>query len=712
MKQVSLVNGTITVLDVPAPACGPGGVVVRVRYSLISTGTETATTGGGQSLVQQALTNPQLVRKVLDKVSSVGVRQTAELVRARRRASLALGYSAAGEVVGVGEGVTKFRVGDPVACSGAGYANHAEYDFVPEQLATLVPEGVEMTDAAFTTLGAIALQGVRRLVPTLGEQVVVIGLGMIGQMTCQILRAHGVRTLAVDVRADRLELARQLGAERTAAADAALENTVAAWTDGAGADGVIVCAGGGDLSLLNRSFELCRRKGRVVLVGDVPIRISRDRIYRKELDFFISSSYGPGRYDPRYEEGGLDYPIGYVRWTEGRNFAEVLRLMRTGDLRVGPLVGATIPVGQAPDAYERLQGSGAAIAVLLDYGAAASTVSEPARSLVLRSEPRASAGQVTLGVIGAGTFYRGVHQPNLAKHGGFFVKTICTRSGLSARDAAERHGVPVVATDPMAVFDDPSIEAVLIATQHDNHAALAIEAARHGKHVFVEKPMGLVIAECERVLRAVEESGVLLAVGFNRRFSPLAVDAKRTFDALGGGRTVVYRVNAGALPADHWLRDPTHGGGRLRGEGVHFFDFVRWLVGHEIETVTALSTRRAGGNDPDDATVSMGFADGTVATVVYCGSGAAGVGKERVEMFGAGRAIVLDDFKRLDMYGQAGKSSQSTRTTEKGHFEILKNFHDAIRGIAPLGVTARDGYWATWCAERALAAISRPHADA
>jgi predicted dehydrogenase len=386
--------------------------------------------------------------------------------------------------------------------------------------------------------------------------------------------------------------------------------------------------------------------------------------------------------------------------------------MRTGDLRVGPLVTATIPVSQAPDAYGRLQGTDAGIAVLLDYGAIDVPAPQPARSLVLRTESRPSAGQVTLGVIGAGTFYRGVHQPNLARHGGFFIKTICTRSGLSARDAAERHGVPVIATDPMAVLDDASIEAVLIATRHGDHAALAVEAARRGKHVFVEKPMGLTVAECEGVLRAVEETGVLMAVGFNRRFSPLAVEAKRAFDAIGGPRTVLYRVNAGMLPPDHWLRDPMQGGGRLRGEGVHFFDFVRWLVGREFQALTALSTRRGDGNDPDDATVSIGFADGSVATVVYCGSGAAGLGKERVELFGGGQAIVLHDFKRLDFHGVPGRSSQATRQVEKGHFEILKNFHEAIRGAAPLGVTARDGYWATWCAERALAAITGPHADA
>lgn len=710
MKQVSLVNGAIAVIDVPAPACRDGGVLVRVHYSLISTGTETATTGGGQGLLQQAVSNPQLVRQVLDKVSAVGVRQTADLVRARRRASLALGYSAAGRVVAVGRGVTRFRVSDRVACSGAGYANHAEYDFVPENLLSLVPDGVPTADAAFTTLGAIALQGVRRLTPTLGEQIVVVGLGLIGQMASQVLKSAGCRVLGVDVRPERLALARELGAEAVAPSDAALDQTVLGWTSGVGADGVIVCASGGDVAMLNRSFEMCRRKGRVVLVGDVPIRISRDRIYRKELDFFISSSYGPGRYDAGYEEGGLDYPIGYVRWTEGRNFAEVLRLMAAGDLRVSPLVAASVPVDRATDAYTKLQGAGAGVAVLLDYGEPAVDVRPPASTIAVRAATPAT-GRIMLGIIGAGIFYRSVHQPNLAKHGGFFVKTLCTRSALSSRDAAIRAQVASVTTDPAAVLDDPDIHAVLIATRHDQHATLAIEALQRGKHVFVEKPLGLTVAECEDVLRAVEASGRLLTVGFNRRFSPLAVNVKRAFDAIHGPRTVLYRVNAGVLAPDHWLRDPVQGGGRLRGEGVHFFDFVRWLIGHDVRTVTAVSVRGADGNDPDGATVSCGFADGSVATVVYCGTGSGELPKERIEMFGGGQAIVLDDFRRVEYYGVPGRAREGGRTTEKGHFQILENFHDAIRGTAPLGVDARDGYWATWCAEQALRAMTGTSAD-
>ena len=708
MKQVCLVNGAIDVIDVPPPACEPGGVVVRTRYSLISTGTDLATTGGGGGrlgLVKQAFSNPQLVRKVMDKAGTLGVRRTADLVRARLQSALPLGYSAAGEIVEVGEGVTRFRVGDRVACGGAGYANHAEYDFVPENLVSLVPDKVTLQEAAFTTLGAIALHSVRRLAPTLGERVVVLGLGLIGQMTSQLLKANGCQVLGVDVRQERLEQAVALAGIDVAAGDAGLSAAVRAWTDGHGADGVILCASSGDVSLLNRSLELCRRKGRLVLVGDLPIRMSRERIYNNEIDFLISTSYGPGRYDRSYEERGLDYPLAYVRWTEGRNFAEVLRLMASGDLRVAPLVSGVVPVTDAGGAYSALQGSDRPIAVLLEY---AGTGEAAPRSIAVQLKTAASprSGQVVLGVIGAGTFFRGVHQPNLARHGGFFVKRMATRSGATMRDTALRAGVPEISSDPREVLDDPEIEAVLIATRHDRHAPLVLEAIARGKHVFVEKPLALTVEDCAAIVRAVEERGTLLTVGFNRRFSPLAQSLRAVAAAMRGPKSVLYRVNAGVLPREHWLRDPREGGGRLRGEGVHFFDFVRWVIGSDVKHVAAMPARTASGSDPDEASIVLGFADGSIGTIVYSGLGSSDLGKERVEVFGAGQAAVLDDFKSLQLHGVPGRSSEGGRTIEKGHLEILANFHDALRGKAALGVTADDGYWATWCAERALHAMT------
>jgi predicted dehydrogenase/threonine dehydrogenase-like Zn-dependent dehydrogenase len=714
MKQVCLSGGQIAVLEVPAPACAPGGIVVRTSHSLISTGTELSATGGGgrENLLMKAVRNPHLVKKVLEKVGTAGVRQTVDLVRARTSASIALGYSSAGEVVEVGEGVTAFKRGDRVACAGAGYANHAEYNFVPVQLASAIPPPVDYASASFATLGAIALQGVRRLDPTLGEQIVVLGLGLLGQITAQLLKANGCRVFGVDLLPARVDLARGLGMEEgLRAGETDPSAGIMEWTNGAGADGVIVCASGGNVGLLNRSFDLCRRKGRVVLVGDVPIRIAREKIYKKELDFFISCSYGPGRYDRGYEEQGIDYPLAYVRWTEGRNLAEVLRLMASGDLQVAPLVGKTYRAEDAPEAYASLQTGERPIAVLLDYGlTSAPSDAAPGRTVRV-AVARSGEGKLRLGVVGAGGFFRGVHLPAIEKHGHITIATIASRTGLSIRDLAAKYNVPHVTTDPEEIFRDPDIDAVLIATRHNLHAPLAIAAARAGKHVFVEKPMGLSVEECDRILAAVQESGVLLAVGFNRRFSPHARAMKAALDRARGPKTVIYRINAGPLPADHWLHDPREGGGRLVGEGVHFFDFARWLVGTDPVSVSADAVVTPAGADADNIIANVRFADGSVAAIAYVSSGHPGARKERVEAFGGGCIAVLDDYRSVEIHGGSPMPAGKSRVIEKGHAEILDNFYKAVRGSEPLGVTATDGYWATWCAEKAIRSLARHTAE-
>lgn len=712
MRQVCLTNAQIAVAEVPPPSAGPGGVLIRTSHSLISTGTEMSATGGGRgdSLIVKAIRNPHLVRKVIERMGTSGVRETVDLVRSRVQASLALGYSAAGQVVEVGEDVTEFRAGDRVACAGAGYANHADYNFVPVNLATRVPDGLPLSEAAFATLGAIALQGVRRLNPTLGEQVVVIGLGLIGQITAQLLRLSGCQVFGLDLLPARVDLARSLGMhEGLRSPDDDPQAAVQAWSEGRGADGVVVCATGGDANLLNRAFDLCRRKGRVVLVGDVPIRIAREKIYQKELDFLISCSYGPGRYDPAYEQLGLDYPLAYVRWTEGRNLAEVVRLMGAGALQVGPLIGRTFPVERAQEAYASLQGADRPIAVLLDYGLA-EPAAAPAARMVRLQPPTPRSGRVRLGVIGAGGFFRAVHLPVLARHDGFEIAAVASRTGLQLQDLA-RHGIPAITTDNDEVLEAPDIDAVLIATRHDLHASLTLRALAAGKHVFVEKPLGLTTAECSQVVEAARTSGLLVAVGFNRRFSPFAVQARAMLPPRPP-TIVVYRVNAGALPSNHWLRDPVQGGGRLVGEGVHFFDFMRWLVGSDPVAITAGSAVRNAAADPDNISATVTFADGSLGVLVYVSDGHSGLGKERIEAFAGGRSLVIDDFRSLAGHGVDHKGSRRGRTIEKGHQEILDNFQRAIRGEAPLGVTAQDGWWATWCAQEALRHLYAPEPQA
>ena len=705
MLQVAVSGGEVRVVEVPEPVVRRGAVLVRTSHSLISAGTESAGIGSGgrrENLVLKAIRNPLLVKKVVERVSSHGLQATAELVRTRIANEMPTGYSCAGVVIDVGEDVSGIRIGDKVACAGAGYANHAGVNVVPRNLVALVPDGVSFQEAAFTTLGAIALQGVRRAEPGLGDSVAVLGLGLLGQITAQMLKAAGAIVIGVDVRPDRVTRAQALGldagftvSERDFAAGV-LERT-----GGHGADAVIVTAAGGDAGLLNKAFEACRRKGRVVLVGDVPIRIQRDKIYKKEIDFLISTSYGPGRYDPSYEEMGQDYPFGYVRWTEGRNLGEVLRQIATSALRVRPLIDATHAVEDASAAYVSLASESRPIGVLLDYHLDATATAPRAVSYrpTRRAGVPAKTGTYGVGVIGYGSYFRSMLLPILKAHRGFSLATACARSGLTVRAAVENDGFAKGTTDYRELVADPSVDIVYVATRHDLHYLVARAAVDAGKAVFVEKPMTMTVADARELAAAVSQRGTLLTVGFNRRFSPHAARLAELLRPIAGPRALVYRVNAGALPPEHWLLDPVEGGGRLLGEGVHFFDLLRFLAGAEPVRVLSASPR---GRARDEATVAIEFADGSTGSLVYTGSGAPGSGKERLEVYAGGASFLLDDYKSLEVHGLA-KDGLKTRTVEKGQKEQLENFYLALRGEASLGVTAEDGLRATWCAELALA---------
>lgn len=700
MLQVAVSGGQVAVVEAPAPMVRAGGVLVRTSYSLISAGTEAAGMGGGgnQSLMLKALRNPQLMRKVMDSVAGRGMRETVDLVRARLRQARPIGYSCSGIVVETGTGAGGLRVGDRVACAGAGYANHASYNFVPHNLVARLPERVSFEEGAFATLGAIALHGVRRFAPTLGERVVVLGLGLLGQLVVQLLRAAGAEAIGVDLRPERLERARALGLPDGIGAARDLAAGVMDLTAGEGADGVIVTAAGGDAELLNRCFAVCRRKGRVVLVGDVPIRIRRERMYHKELDFLISTSSGPGRYDPRYEEQGLDYPLAYVRWTQGRNLQAVIRLIETGALKVQPLIERRFPIAQAAQAYLALAGPQPPIGVLLDYHCEPAPGTPPARVYLSRRPPVVSRpGQYKVGVIGYGNYFRAVLHPLLRTHRGFALAAVCARSGLSVRAAVEKAGFASGTTDYRELLADPAIEVIYIATRHDSHFAITRDAIVAGKAVFVEKPMCLTAPEGIQLMDLVAERQALLTVGFNRRFSPHAVALKQALSATAGPKQMLYRVNAGALPAGHWSGDPIESGGRLLGEGVHFFDFMRFLCGARPVRVCAAALP---GARRDDASISVEFDDGSVGTLLYSGQGAEAMGKERVEVFAGGVSMVLEDYRRLAIFAHG--RGLTTRHSEKGQREQLENFYLALSGKAALGVTVEDGYYATWCAEQAM----------
>jgi predicted dehydrogenase/threonine dehydrogenase-like Zn-dependent dehydrogenase len=700
MYQVAVASGQVVVVDVPEPALRSGGILVRTACSLISVGTESAGMGTGgrrESLLVRALKNPQQVQKVLDRVRSHGLKSTVELVRNRVSNEQAAGYSCSGTVLEVASGVTRFRPGDRVACCGAGYANHAAVNFVPVNLAVPVPPSVSFEEAAFGTLGAIALQGVRRAAPRMGERIAVLGLGLLGQLTAQLLRAHGAVVIGVDVRAERVERALALGMHSGfSVQERELVPGIVERTGEIGADAVIVTAGGGDAGLLNQCFDACRRKGRVVLVGDVPIRIQRDRVYKKELDFLISTSYGPGRYDPEYEEKGHDYPLAYVRWTENRNLEEVLRLISDSSLKVRPLIDAVHPIERAPEAYASLASDARPVGVLLQYpepepGPAATRVYR-------RRSPAPSTGSgFRVGVVGYGNYFRAMLLPLLKDHQGFRTTSVCARNGLTVRGAVEKDGFARGTTDWKEIVGDPEIDVVYVATRHDLHYPVARAAVEAGKAVFVEKPMTMTAGEGRELADLVAGCSTILTVGFNRRFSPHAARMKQLLAPVQGPKTMVYRVNAGALPPDHWLLDPVEGGGRLLGEGVHFFDFLAFLAGAEIDRVAGIAPRNRA---RDEASVTVSFADGSIGTVVYTGAGCAASGKERVEVFAGGATLAIDDFRALEVHGLSAKGMK-TAHIEKGQKEQLDNFFLALSGRGELGVTAEDGWRATLCAELA-----------
>jgi predicted dehydrogenase/threonine dehydrogenase-like Zn-dependent dehydrogenase len=680
MKQVVLRNGEPCVAETPAPSPERGRVLVANAASVISSGTERAALsggGGGGSLITRAIRNPDLVLKTLDHARKHGVRETRELVRRAVSDDITMGYSTAGVVLDTG-GISDLTVGDRVACAGTGSANHAEVVSVPANLVARVPDGVALRDAAFATLGAIALQGVRRAQPTLGDRIVVVGLGLLGVLTTQLLRVTGCQVLGVEPQDSRRALAEQLGAER------ALEPAMAAaavrdWTDGYGADAVVICASGAGSAIVNQAIELARRKGRIVPVGDIGLDLNRAPLYQREADVLISTSYGPGRYDRTYEDQGIDYPLPYVRWTENRNMEEFLRLLATEAVRVEPLVELDLPVERAEEAYQVVNGESPPLAAVLTYGAA-DQVSRPPREVVRasgRAQP-AAGSEIVVGVVGAGSFVRGVHLPNLKAAGGTRVKTVVTRRSTSASNVARALGDAQSATDPAVVIEDPEIDLVIVGTRHDSHAELAAAALTAGKAVFVEKPLGLSREEIDAVWAAGRDNG-RLAIGFNRPFASLAKLLGRQVASASGPVQLVYRVSA-PLPSDHWLNDPREGGGRLLGEACHMFDFANWLCGTPIRLTAAALPTPSARTSVESASVTTSYADGSVATVHYSGVGAGSMPKERVEVLRGGRSWVLDDFRSLTSYGPDGERTEAARSQDKGHAELVSLVLAACRG--------------------------------
>ena len=690
MRQVvqHMRSGKLTVEDVPRPTVQPGGLLVATRASLISVGTERATVGvAKKSLVGKAMDRPDLVRKVIQKVQKDGLMDTARMVSARLDAPTALGYSCAGVVLEVGEGVTGFAVGDRVACAGQNYASHAEVVFVPQNLCVKLPDAVAFDDAAYVTVGAIALQGVRQADPKLGDIVAVIGLGLVGQLTVQLLRANGCRVLAADPDAEKQALARELGAEQAVAPEA-LAAAARSATEGHGVDAVLIAASTKESGPVELAGEIARKKGRVVVVGAVGMTLPREPYYMKELELRLSTSYGPGRYDPDYEEKGRDYPYGYVRWTERRNMAAFIQLLAEKRMNVGALTRFRVPIARAEEAYSRIMDAAELpLGVLLTYEEADGRA---ARSSVTLREGAAVVSGVRLGLIGAGSHVKDMLVPALKGIADAEIVNVCTQRGINAKALAARVGAATCTTDYRDVLADDAVNAVIIGTRHNLHAEIVLAALRAGKHVFVEKPLCLTAAELDEIAAVYAEkagTGLRLAVGFNRRFSPHFVKAKEFLGDRRNPLVMTYRVNAGALPADHWTQDPAVGGGRIVGEGCHFVDYLQALSGGYVVSVHASAIAEHGsGIVEDQAILSLKFSDGSVGTVIYAAGGDTALAKERCEVFGDGKSIVMDDFARSEFYAGGRRTVFKTGSRDKGFAAQMQAFCASLRDGGAAGM--------------------------
>jgi predicted dehydrogenase len=670
MKQVAqrARDGHTSVHEVPPPALRPGHLLVANRFSLISAGTERGKLEfAGKNALQKARARPDLVAKLVQRARTEGVRGAIGAARERLDALSPLGYSSAGVVVGVGAGVEGFAPGDLVACAGGGFANHAELVAVPRNLVAKVPDGVPLDAAAYATVGAIALHAVRQAEASLGERVGVIGLGLVGQLAVRILLAAGCDAIAIDLDPAGVELAAAAGARAFERGDPALAPAVLAATGGLGLDAVLICAATRSSDPMDLAVSLARDRGRLVVVGDVPVTADRRLMYEKELELRLSRSYGPGRYDRDYELHGHDLPAGYVRWTEQRNLQAFLELVAGGRLDPAPLTTHRFPVDLAEEAYAVLgdeEPERRPFGILLEFDEAA--VTRPRAALVTARRPHT--GALGVGVIGAGSFTRRVLLPAL---GGAKLVAIASESGLSAADAASRFGFARAASSAEEILADESIGAVVIATRHSTHAALAAAALRAGKAVFVEKPLALneeELLDVEDALRSALPRGGLLMVGFNRRFAPLA-ERLRTELAGLPERVLHARVNAGPLDHDHWLNDPAEGG-RLLGEGCHFVDLLAHLAGSPVTSVHATTA------GADGVAATLRLADGTVANLLYAGNGDPRLPKERIEAFAGGMSAVLDDFRRLEVY-RNGRRSVVKGGQDKGHRAQVARFLDA-----------------------------------
>ncbi len=738
MKQViqNLRSGESIVAEVPIPSPQKGQALIRTTASLVSAGTERMLVEfASKSLVGKARSRPDLLEQVLDKARREGLLTTVEAAFNRLDQPMAIGYSSAGTVVELGEDMLGFQVGQRVACAGGGYAVHAEYAAIPRNLLTALPDNVTFESAAFTTLGAIALHGFRLAQLQLGSRVAVIGLGLLGLLSAQISRAAGCSVLGIDIDPERVEFARGLDIQAALRQDA--EGTVGGFTDGQGFDAVLICADTPSNDPVELAGIVARDRAFVVAAGAVGLEIPRKLYFEKELTLLNSRSYGPGRYDPSYEEGGQDYPIGYVRWTEGRNLKAFVELLSTGRLNVEPLITHRYPVVNAAQAYHLITAKETEpfLGVLITYPetqpdgipveATAETPQE-AEVAYPELEKISPPETVKLGVLGAGNFASAVMLPAVKKVPGIELVGIASASGLSAQNAANLYGFNYADSHEKRVINDPQVNTVAILTRHHLHAQQVLESLQAGKNVFCEKPLAIKedeLVEIEQFLlaavpnqtlspipRAASPFGdyPLLFIGFNRRFAPLALKMKAFLADRNEPLVAYYRVNAGYIPRDHWTQDPELGGGRIIGEGCHFIDFLTFLTGEAPTSVTASALPDAGRYNEDNAVLTFNYPDGSIGTVAYLANGDKTFPKERVEVFCSGRIAVLDDFRSLELVYSGKRTVQRSRLRQdKGHQAEWGAFAHSITSGGPPPIPYRQIFGVTRASFAAVQALRR-----
>lgn len=681
MRQVvqSVSDGSIEVIETPVPRLKPGHVLVKSLYSAVSPGTERSLIEFGKSsLVAKARQRPDAVAEVFEKARKDGFLSTFRSVRGRLQELLPLGYSNVGIVVSIGKGVSGLSVGDRVVSNGP----HADFVLVPQTLCAKVPDSVEDEEAAFSVLGAVALQGVRNASPQLGECFVVVGLGAIGLLTCQILLASGSEVIGVETNPGRASIARDLGIVVTSASDEkSILNFVHKHSLESGVDGVILATSSSGQSLISMAAKLCRVKGRIVLVGTTDMDVSRRDFYEKELSFVVSSSYGPGRYDPKYEGGLLDYPLPYVRWTAGRNFDAVLGLFARRRIQTASFSSPVFSIADAPKAYQNILTQPDVLTVLLRYQHEAEHRVELSKRVdLIRSAPApvrksTNSRMVRLGVVGSGNYAKTVLVPALS---GLEVELvgIASEGGLSATGLARKHGFRFSSSDASELISGGEIDAVLIATRHDSHSALAVEAIEAGIGLFVEKPLASNLRDLKLVESALSRKRldgieVPFTVGFNRRFAPLTRRLMAEFRDHGGPYFVSVHVNGGKLPRGHWLLDPSKGGGRVIGEGIHFLDIARFIVGSKVSEA---GIRFMASKVSDSFIVDMGFEDGSIASITYSADDSPKLPKETIRVSSAGRTAEVANFRKFRVFDGAAPRFAMPSAQDKGHQALLKEF--------------------------------------